>query len=266
MLRLYLRFVSVSLRSQMQYRVSFLVDVVSSAGGTVIEFGVLAAVFGRFGHIGGWTLGEVAFLYGLTETAFACMDMLFSGYDPGDFSQTIQRGLLDQMLLRPAALPVQIFGKEFILRRIGRIAQGLFVFGLSLWLNPLHWTVGKALYLPAVFLSAVAFYGGLFVAGSTLCFWFVQPLEAVNIFTYGGTTMLSYPMHVYNNWIRHFFTYVIPGALLIYYPALYFLDRPDPFGLPAFVPFLAPLAGAGVLGAAFVFWNFGVRKYTSTGT
>jgi ABC-2 type transport system permease protein len=56
------------------------------------------------------------------------------------------------------------------------------------------------------------------------------------------------------------------GALLVYYPALFFLGKPDPLGLPPIMQFLAPLAGFGVLAVAFAFWNFGVRKYTSTGT
>ncbi len=265
-MRLYYRLISISMRSQMQYRFAFVVDVLSVLFITAIEFGTLAAVFARFGHIGGWTLGEVAFLYGLVETAFATMDMIFSGFDPDYFSSLIQRGQFDQMLIRPVSLPLQMFGQVFMLRRLGRIAQGVFIFGLSVWLTSLEWTPGKALYLPVVFVSTVAFFGGLFVIGATICFWTVQSLEAINIFTYGGTTMLAYPLHIYGVWMQRFFTFVVPGALLIYYPALYFLGKPDPLGLPLFMPFLAPLAGFGVLAIAFAFWSFGVRKYTSTGT
>jgi ABC-2 type transport system permease protein len=265
-LHLYLRLISVSMRSQMQYRLSFLMDAFGVMFATLIEFIVLAAVFTRFGHLGGWRLGEVAFLYGLVETAFATMDMIFSGFDPDYFSGLIQRGQFDQMLLRPVGLRLQMFGQVFMLRRLGRIAQGVFVFGLSLALVHVDWTPGKLLYLPVVVASAIAFFGGLFVVGATLCFWTVQSLEAINIFTYGGTTMLAYPMHIYGAWMQRFFTFIVPGALLIYYPALYFLGKPDPLGLPPFTSFLAPLAGFGVLAAAFAFWNFGVRKYTSTET
>lgn len=262
----YLRLLSVSLRSQAQYRLSFFFDVLSAIIGTAMEFTLLAAVFWRFGSLGGWRLNEVAFLYGLTEMAFATMDMIFSGYDPWVFSSFIQRGVMDQMLLRPVGLWPQVFGAEFALRRLGRVAQGAVVFAFSLALTPINWTPEKLLYLPLVFVSAVAFYGGLFVIGSTLCFWTVQPLEAINIFTYGGTTMLAYPMHIYGEWLRRFFTFVVPGALLIYHPALYVLGKPDPLGWPMWLSFLAPFAGFGVLAVAFAFWNFGVTKYTSTGT
>jgi ABC-2 type transport system permease protein len=223
-------------------------------------------VFTRFGSIGGWTLGEVAFLYGLVEIGFATMDMVFSGFDPGYFSQQIRRGTFDQFLLRPVSLVLQMFSSEFILRRVGRIAQGAAVFAISLDLAHVAWTPGKLFYLPIVLVSVVAFFGGLFVIGATSCFWTVESLEVINVFTYGGSAMLAYPMHIYGDWLRRFFTFVVPGALLIYYPALYFLDKPDPIGLPRFVSFLAPLAGFGVLAVAFAFWQVGVRKYTSTGT
>jgi len=58
----------------------------------------------------------------------------------------------------------------------------------------------------------------------------------------------------------------LPAIFLNYYPALFFLDKPDPLGMPAFAPFLAPLVGIGLLLASFAFWRFGLRHYTGTGT
>lgn len=265
-MQLYLRFLSIHFRSQLQYRVSFALDVVGTFFVTFVYFITLAAVFTRFRSIGGWTLGEVAFLYGQVELAFGLMDMIFSGFDPDFFSMQIRRGVFDQMLLRPLGLFQQIFSSEFLLRRLGRILQGVVILGASLALAPIVWTPAKIFYLPVVILSTVVFFGGLFVIGAALCFWTVQPVEAINILTYGGSELLSYPTHIYTDWLRRFFTFVVPGAVLVYYPALYFLDKPDPTHLPHFMPFLAPLAGFGVLGAAWAFWSVGVRHYTSTGT
>ena len=114
--------------------------------------------------------------------------------------------------------------------------------------------------------SQVLFFGGLFIFGSTLTFWTIQPIEAVNILTYGGTEMMSYPMHIFPDWIRRFFTYIVPSIFLNYYPALYLLDKPDPLHLPGFAPFLAPIAGLVVLAAALIFWRFGLNHYQSTGS
>jgi ABC-2 type transport system permease protein len=112
----------------------------------------------------------------------------------------------------------------------------------------------------------VCFFGGLFVICATMSFWTVESLEVVNIFTYGGAEMMSYPMNIYPDRIRQFFTYIIPAIFLVYYPALYLLDKPDPLGMPSFAPFLAPLVGFGMLILASFFWRYGIRHYQSTGT
>jgi ABC-2 type transport system permease protein len=265
-LTLYRRLVGARVRSQMQYRTSFFMDTLSAFLGTLVNFVALAAVISRFGGIGGWTLGEVAFLYGLAEVSFGLMDLVWGGYDYDFFSPVIRTGQFDQMLIRPLPLPLQILTSEFALRRLGRVAQGVGVFALGCRLAGVEWTLAKAAYLPVVIVSAMAFFGALYVVGSTVCFWTVERLEVFNLFTYGGAEMLSYPMHIYHRWLSRFFTFVVPAAVQVYYPALYFLDKPDPLGLPGFMSFLAPVTGFGCLALSFAFWGFGVRHYQSTGT
>jgi len=263
---LYRRLIRVQIRSQLIYRASFLLDLLSVGLNTAASFATLALVLQRFEGIGGWKLGEIAFLYGMVETAFGVMDLFFSGFDPDFFGQRVRRGTFDQMLLRPLGITLQVMGSQFVLRRLGRIAQGLAILGIALALTNVRWTLLKIAYLPVVFVSLVLFFGALFIIGATITFWTVQSIEAINIFTYGGSEMMSYPMHIYQRWMRQFFTYVVPAIFLLYYPALYLLDKPDPLHLPAFAPFLAPAAGLGMLGAALAFWRFGIRHYSSTGT
>lgn len=86
-LLLYFRLIGVQIRSQLQYRLAFFLDVLATSLVTVLNFATLAFVFQRFGSIAGWKLGEVAFLYGMVEAAFGVMDMLFSGFDPGNFGK-----------------------------------------------------------------------------------------------------------------------------------------------------------------------------------
>jgi viologen exporter family transport system permease protein len=265
-LSLYRRLIGVQIRSQLQYRASFVLDSFTTGVQVTIAILTLALIFQRFSNIGGWSLGEIAFLYGMVELAFGSMDMLFSGFDPDNFGQQVRRGGFDQLLLRPLDITLQVLGSQFIVRRLGRIAQGAVVLVIAIASLNLQWTLAKLLYLPVVLASLVCFFGGLFMVGATITFWTVESIEVINIFTYGGSEMMAYPMHIYQDWMRQFFTYIVPAIFLNYYPALYFLDKPDPLGLPAFAPFLAPAAGFGVLGAALLFWRFGIRHYQSTGT
>jgi len=265
-LDIYRRLILVQIRSQLQYRASFLLDAVAMAFANGISFLTLALILQRFDGIGGWSLAEIAFLYGMVELAFGIMDMVFSGFDPANFGRYVRLGGFDQLLLRPLGVSLQVFGSQFIIRRLGRIAQGLAVLLFAIASLNIHWTLVKMLYLPVVVTSLVCFFGGLFMVGATITFWTVESIEVINIFTYGGSEMMAYPMHIYSDWMRRFFTYILPAIFLNYAPALYFLDKPDPLGLPPFAAFLAPLAGLGTLLAAALFWQFGMRHYKSTGT
>jgi ABC-2 type transport system permease protein len=262
----YGRLVWVQIRSQMQYRASFLLEFLAAGLITVLEFASIALVFDRFGQIQGWSLGEVAFLYGMVETAFGIMDMGFSGFDPQNFGRQVRRGTFDQLLLRPVDITIQVLGSEFLLRRLGKIIFGLGIFGLALSMTPIQWTLAKAIYLPLVLFGMVSFFGGLFIIGATITFWTVESIEVINIFTYGTQSMISYPMHIYQTWLRRFFTFILPAIFLNYAPALYFLDKTDPLNLPPLARFAAPVAGLAILLVALTFWRFGIRYYQSTGT
>jgi ABC-2 type transport system permease protein len=265
-LGLYLRLLGVQFRSQVHYRSSFLFDVLTTSITSILGFVSLVLVIQRFGNIGGWELAEVAFLYGMVEGAFGVMDLVFSGFDAINFGRRVRLGQLDQMLLRPVSITLQVFGSDFALRRFGRISQGLLILVLAIsWLE-IEWTFLKVVYLPIVFVSLVLFFGGLFIIGATITFWTIDSIEVMNIFTYGGSEMMSYPMHIYSSGMRKFFTYIIPAIFLNYYPALYFLDKPDPFNFQPAGYFLAPVIGVGVLIAGMAFWTFGLRQYQSTGT
>jgi ABC-2 type transport system permease protein len=265
-LDLYLRLLSLRIRSQLAYRLSFWFDILAAVITNSVGFITFTLVIQKFGGIAGWSLGEVAFLFGTVELSFGLMDMIFSGFDPQNFGAQVRLGLFDQLMLRPVSLTVQVLSSEFVLRRLGRIVEGLAVLVIAIGLAAIRWTPLKVIYLPLIILSMVCFFGGLFMIGATLSFWTAEGLEAMNIFTYGGTEMMSYPMSIYPLWMRRFFTYILPAMFLNYYPALYILGKPDPLGLPASAALLSPLAGLAVLAAALAFWHYGIRHYQSTGT
>jgi ABC-2 type transport system permease protein len=249
------------LRAQMQYRWSFIADVVANFLAMTTEFASIVVVFGHIGRLDGWSLAEVAVLYGSAEFSLASARALFAGFDA--VPELIRRGEMDRILTRPRSSFVQALGADLQLRTLGRAAQGLFFLALGLaWLAP-EWGLGQWLFGAWTLLGGVLFFGGLFVAGGTLSFWTVESLEAMNILTYGGATMASYPFSIYGRRLRQFFTMVVPLAFVNYYPALLLLDKG-----PA-SPWLAAVAlplCAAVLAVAIGFWHAGVRRYASTGS
>src|SRR5512133_2677242 len=144
---LYLKFIAVQVKSQLEYRISFFMDLASTFMLNFVYFLALALILERFGNIAGWTLGEIAFIAGLAEMGFGLMDLIFSGFDPDSFSQFVRMGKFDQLLLRPVAISLQVFGSKLLVRRVGRFLEGCVIFGIGISLAHIQWTVGKILYL-----------------------------------------------------------------------------------------------------------------------
>jgi ABC-2 type transport system permease protein len=248
----------------MQYRASFVAETIGNFVITALDFVAIAILINRFRAIGGWSLAEVALLYGASAISFGLAELGSGAFD--NFERLVVRGEFDRLLIRPLGIVFQMLTGAFPLRRFGRLGQGLvaLLYGL-LTLRPV-WHAPQWFFLGVMIAGGALFFIAIFVAGATLSFWTPQTAELTNIFTYGGQFMTSYPMHIYERWLRAVFTFIIPAAFVNYYPALYLFGKPDPFGLPAFMPFLAPFTAAALFAVALALWRVGVRHYQSTGS
>jgi ABC-2 type transport system permease protein len=264
-LALYGRYVATSIRAQMAYPASLMMMISGQFLVTIIEFIGIWALFARFGHIGGWRLGDVALFYGLISVIFAIADTISRGFDVFG-SVYVKAGGFDRLLLRPRSPALQLFGHEFRLTRIGRLTQGVAIFILGAVLTRFAMTPAAAAILLFALAGGVALFCGLLILQATLSFWTVESLEAVNILTYGGEAAAEYPLNVYAGWFRTFLIWIVPIGCISYLPMLAAMGRADPLGTPSWVLPLAPAAGFAFLAVALFVWGFGVRRYASSGS
>ena len=263
--RLYARYAATSIKAQMQYPGSFLMLSLGQFLATIIEFIGIWALFDRFQSLRSWTLGEVALFYGTVNIAFALGDAISRGFDIFG-PEYVKTGNFDRVLLRPRSTALQIFGHEIRLTRIGRLLQGLAVLIIAATLLHLDWGARESLLMIAALAGGTAFFLGLLIMQATLAFWTVESLEVANTLTYGGVHAAQYPLEIYADWFRAFFTYVVPLACVAYFPVVGILGIDDPLGAPKWFLYASPLAGFLFLAAGLAIWRLGVRHYTSTGT
>jgi ABC-2 type transport system permease protein len=262
--RLYLRLVGASTRGQMQYRTSFVLATMGTFAANIVEFGAVLVLFNRIPHLAGWSLGEVALLWGMSAVSFAVADMAAAGFDR--LPAAIRQGTFDRVLTRPVGAFLQTLASELTLRRVGRIAQGVFVLLVAQQQLRLVWTPARLGMLSVALASGAVIFFAVFVLGAAYSFWTVEGTEVINTFTFGGTTMASYPLDIFDGWLRRLVTFVLPLAFVNYYPALFLLGRPDPLGLPGWTGWLCPLVAVLCAAAARWGWSAGVRHYQSTGS
>jgi ABC-2 type transport system permease protein len=264
-LRLYFRYLGLSIRAQMEYRASFVMLAFGHFLATGIEVLGIWALFARFKSLAGWRLEEVALFYGLIGVAFAIAETVGRGFDV--FDRMVKAGDFDRLMLRPRSTVLQVAAQELSLMRAGRFTQALIVLLWAANALNVQWSLARiGLALFAVLGGACLFYG-LFVLQATLCFWTTESLELMNTVTYGGTETGQYPLSIYRPWFRKFFTYVVPLACISYFPVLAILGRDDPVvGSPEWFRWSAPLIGVLFLAACLQVWKVGVRHYRSTGS
>ncbi|MEU6294687.1 ABC transporter permease [Streptomyces erythrochromogenes] len=263
-LRGYGLIVAMWVRSTMTYRTSFVLSTLGNAAITLLDFVAISIMFSHVDVLGGFTLPEVALLYGSCSASLGLADLLLGNTDR--IGLRVRDGSLDTMLVRPVPLLAQVAADRFALRRLGRIAQGLGVLGWALWSLDVDWTAGKVLLVPVMVLAGAAIFAAVMVAGAAFQFIAGDAAEVQNSFTYGGCTMLQYPPTIFATELLRAVTFIVPLAFVNWLPALYVLGRPDPLGLPGWAAFLSPLVAFAVFVPASLAWRAGVRSYRSTGS
>ncbi|MET9732934.1 ABC transporter permease [Streptomyces sp. NPDC006458] len=252
------------IRSTVTYRTSFALTVVGNLLLTALDFVGILLMFSQVDSLGGWSLPEVAFLYGLSATSFGTADLLLGSMDA--LGARIRDGSFDTLLVRPVPVLAQVGADHFALRRLGRVTQGALVLAYGLLAVDVDWTPAKAVLLPVMLVSGVMIFGAVFVAGAAFQFLAQDAAEVQNAFTYGGTTLLQYPPSVFGKDLVRAVTFMLPLAFVNWVPATYIMGRPYPVGLPEGAAFAPPLVAAACCALAGVAWRAGLRSYRSTGS
>lgn len=260
-MKLYLRYMSILLKSQMEYRTSFILLSIGQFFVPFLIFVSMFLLFKRFPNVGGWTLYEVALCYSVIHISFSVSECFARGFD--SFSSIIVNGNFDRILVRPRTTILQVLGSRFEFTRIGRLTQSIIVLIFSLTNLNVVWNSYKVITLILMIISGIFIFSGIYMLGATLCFWTIEGLEVINIFTDGGREISQYPLSIYKEWVRKFFTYVIPFGTVNYLPLMFILDKVEGNNI---LYMLTPLFGMIFIIPCVLIWNFGVRHYKSTGS
>lgn len=258
-IRLYKHYVSINFRSMMQYKTSFLL---SSVGQFLVSFNVFLGVFfmfQRFSKVEGFTYSEVLLCFSIVLMEFSLAEMVARGFD--GFAGMVRTGEFDRVLVRPQGEIIQVLGSKFELTRIGRMLQAVVMFVYGVVKSQVAWDFPKVLTVVFMLIGGTAVFSGLFLIYAALCFFTLDGLEFMNVFTDGAREFGKYPAGVYGEKILLFATFFVPYALVQYYPLLYILERRTSIGYV-----VLPLAACWFLLPALRLWKFGVRHYKSSGS
>lgn len=257
-MRLYKKYFVMHLKSTMEYKTSFILTLI---GQFLISFSAFLGIyfmFNRFSQVQGFTYNEVLLCFGITLMEFTLAETFARGFDM--FSYVVSKGEFDRILVRPRNEILQVLGSRIDFTRLGKTIQAVIVFVYGLHAGNIHWTFAKILVILLMLIGGTMVFSGLFLIYASICFYTIEGLEFMNIFTDGAREYGKYPISIYGKRMLQFCTFVVPYTLIQYYPLLYLLDRGKPYyGL-------LPIAACLFIVPCLIFWKIGVRHYTSCGS
>lgn len=258
-MKLYLNSLALHLKSELEYRMSFIISFLSQILIFFTYYFVIIALFSKFDNIKGFTLYEVLLCFSIIQFGFAFNEVFARGIDK--FDKLIIEGGFDRLLLRPKNLILQVLCSDGDFVKVSRLIQAIIVLVIALINLKVEITFLKVICLILMLMASCVIFFGIFLLAASYCFMTVQGLEVRNVFTDGGKHMAQYPIGVFKKGFVFFFTFIIPYAFVNYYPLLYFIGKNDNI-LYAFSPVVVFL----YLIPCFIVFYMGVKKYEGSGS
>jgi ABC-2 type transport system permease protein len=240
----------LNLSSAMEYRASFISQVVGMALNDSIMIFFWWLFFQRFPQVGNWQLADVLRLWGVVAVAFGLGTAIF-GNCPR-IATLISTGQLDYYLSLPKDVLLHL-----LVSRSSTAAWGDAAFGLVAFAAAGDLRLSTVLLFAAFSLTGCAVMVAYHVLVGSLAFW-IGNAESFSAQASGALINFStYPGSIYRGWIKLLTFTLIPSAMVGHLP-VELLRRFDP------VLFLevAGFAALSVLVAVVVFRR-GLRRYES---
>ena len=259
MVKLFIESIKLNIKSQIEYKASFMINSISQLFVFFSYYFMILALFNKFNNIKGFTLYEILLCFSIIHLGFAFNETFFRGIDR--FEDYIIDGGLDRFLVRPRGILFQALSAQIDLIKSLKIIQAIIILIISLINLDIVWNISKVIVLILCILSSILIFFGIFILTASYCFVTVQGLEVKNLFTDGGKHMAQYPIGIYRKGIVFVFTFIIPYAFINYYPLLYFLDKSNNT-LYMFSPLLVLI----FLVPCLLSFKIGLKHYSSTGS
>jgi ABC-2 type transport system permease protein len=239
-----------NLLSVMEYRVSFLSQVIGMMLNNGIYFLVWVIFFDRFKEVRGWGLTDMYITFGITASAFGLVSLLFG--NTFNMGEIIMKGRLDYYLSLPRPVLLHAAASRSVASGMGDLSYGF----VSFIASGLFSFESLMRFILAILLSAAVFASFLLIIQS-LAFWIGSTSYISGIALNAMITFAIYPITLFETGARLILFTLIPAALMGAVPASFVRS----FGWGT----LAQLAlGAFVfLTLAVVVFYTGLRRYES---
>lgn len=262
---LYFKFISLYLKSKFEYKFGFFIDLFLGILTYATSYLLLLITFKNFNNVAGWTFYEVLLLSNINLTTFS-LAALFFLFPMRELERGIQSGDFDTYLVRPLHPLLYLTYRQFAHYFLGDLLFNVFIFYICFNHLDIYWSLTKVIWFFSVILGGTLLQSAVLIATGAVNFWIIRSNSFIEVALNGLRNFLDYPLSIFGKWIQIIFTFVIPFALINYYPVNDFLGKQETVLYDWMLIIGAPLVGFISFIAAYVIWNKGLGRYSSTGS
>lgn len=262
--KMFFKFSSLNLKSMLEYKfdrflISFAIFIRE-----MVSIIVMLLIFTRFVRIRGWEMNEMFFLYSFLFLSYSLFIFFFTGIR--DFDNMVYSGELDRFLIRPVGLMFQVIASRVdYCATVGHGAVGILLFLKTYNTVGIQWDLKNVSYYIAALVGGAIIQAALFMISSCLSFWTIRTINLRNLIFFNSRRFAGYPISFYPGIIQKMLIFVIPFAFVSYFPAQYFLRKPDISMFWNGYMYLTPVVGIAMFAVVYSFWRFGLKHYSSAG-
>lgn len=258
-IKLYPKYVSMSLRSTLSYRMDAVIQLLGFFITNIISILTLYFTISAVPSIGDFTFERIAFLYGFILLPKAIDHILFDNLWILAWSG-IRTGDLDFYLTRPINPLYQYLAKTFKWDGIGDLVVGIVLISVFGPLATINFTVEGVIGLVICGILGISVFFCTKLIFASLAFW-VKNVGPILTNVYNFSEYAKYPIRYMGKAFCAILFYVIPFGLFLYYPVECLILEAN-----IWHAVLYSFIGAAImLTLSFTIWHIGIKRYDSSG-
>ena len=235
---------------------------VINAGVYALEYILIWATMSKFTSMNGWNVYEVTFIYSLCLLSYALGNIFIRPF--WYFDDLIVKGGLDDYLIRPVNPLAHLLTREWQFNYLGHFIIGIPVLAYVMGRIDVFWSSSKIFMLVLTIIGGAFIQAAIVVIPSCTAFWIVRSSSIASMLR-GFREVINYPVSIYPKFIQILFTFILPYAMVNYYPSLTLLNKSTD-AIFSIMPYITLFLGVVLLVIAYLIWNKGLKSYNSSGS
>ncbi|MBU0279068.1 MULTISPECIES: ABC transporter permease [unclassified Gemella] len=259
-LYLYLEFLKMDTKRILSYKLDFLVGNLGYLLDSFTTLFILLITLNYTDIIGGFSLYQILFMYGFLTLTAALWEFFF--VTTLEVPYLIQTGELDLFLLRPLNILYQFIIFQLDEEALFELITGIIIIVFALYNLDINITFIFLIKFILFTISAVLVREAIYLALVSFSFFSITN-DGIKSILWQLYELSNYPINIYPFFIKVVLV-IIPFSFVGYFPVINLINYTNIFDLESLL-----LMFIGLLLVLLVYktiWNFGLKRYQSTGS